>query len=262
MKPNLKFKRGEFITQNSSPESFAIFGGDAYDPVEKGAGIDYSLICYYNPYHYTQNDANRWVREEVFEYDLEDNDMDETCEYTISADDMNYWRTCTQTEIDNALKLLAKKHLAWIEETNKFRKLGVNETLRFDTPKPTGTPGGNVHRMPPMYGGNTPGIVNPNARGSAINTRKQITRYVKDDWEQKEPITCMDNERRVFVIGQCDKLKYAFDNYQFNGVRVYPQNGAQVPRRCFSGYPNAMGYGMCAYNALMQGDEWGYFDCE
>lgn len=266
MKPNLKFRRGEFITQNSCPDSFAIFGGDAYDPVEQGAGMDYSLICYFNPSHYDQNSQGRWVREEVFEYDLED---EETCEYTINADDMEYWRSCTQAEIDNALKYLAKKHLAWVEETNRFRKLGINEQLRFDAPGHTGNlnctgiPGGNVHRTSPMYGRErTPGIVNPNARGSAVNTRKQITRYVNENWEQKEPICTMDDERRVFVVGQCDKLKYAFDSYQFNGVRVYPQNGAQVPRRCYSGYPDAMGYGMCAYNALMRGDDWGYFDCE
>jgi hypothetical protein len=151
--------------------------------------------------------------------------------------------------------------LAWVEETNKFRKLGLNEQLRFDNPACTGQPGGNVHRTSPMYGGSTPGIVNPNARGSALNTqtRKLITRNVDEAWEQKEPICCMDEERRVFVVGQCDKLKYAFDTYQRNGVIVYPNNGAQVPRRQYYGYDEEMAYGMCAYNELIHGDEWGFY---
>ena len=252
MKPNLKFKKGEFITQNSCPDSFAIFGGEAFDPIVKGAGVDYSLICYYNPSHYNQDSNGKWVREVVFEYDLEET---ETCEYTINADDMQYWRKCTQDEIDNALKLLSTKHLAWIEETSKFRKLGLNEQLGFGQPNVTGIPGGNVRRTPPIYNGQ--GVANPNS--NIAPTRKQITRFVNDDWEQKEPITSMDEERRVFIIGQCDKLKYAFDSYQYGNVRVYPQNGAQVPRRTDNF--DAMGYGMCAYNALMQGtDWWGYCD--
>lgn len=253
----MKFKKGEFITQNSCPDSFAIFGGDAYEPVEKGAGVDYSLICYYNPSHYSQDSQGIWIRESVCEYDL---DGEETCEYTINADDMQYWRNCTQEEIDNALKILARKHLAWIKDENKFRKLGPNEQIAFEEHKNTGMPGGNVTRTSPMYGGNTPGIVNPNAR--SYNNTRTITRAIDDNWEQKEPIVTMDEERRVFVAGQCDKLKYAFDSYQYGGVRVYPQNGAQIPRRTdYSGYPDAMGYGMCAYEELKNGsDWWGYCD--
>jgi hypothetical protein len=260
MKPNLKFRKGEFITQNSCPDSFAIFGGDAYDPVVKGAGVDYSLICYYNPSHYNQDSQGKWVRESVCEYDL---DEEETCEYTINADDMQYWRSCTQEEIDNALKILAKKRLAWVEETHKFRKLALNEQLVFDNPKCTGTCGGNARRTSPMYGGSTPGIVNPNTYNyNNTNIRKTITRNINNDWVQKEPIATMDEERRIFVAGQCDKLKYAFDSYQYGAAIVYPQSGAQVPRRAaYNGYHNAMGYGMCAYNALMHGEDWwGYCD--
>lgn len=257
MKSDLTFKRGEFITQNSYSDSFAIFGGDVYDPAEGESGQDYSLICYYNPAHYTQDSEGKWNSEEVFEYDLLD---EETCEYTINTEDMNFWRPCTQYEIDNALKILAKKRLAWVHEDNRFRKLGINEQLVFGEPKNTGAPGGNAHRTSPMYG-RTPGIISPDY-SRQTSKKKQITMTVKEDWEQKEPITCMSDERRVFVAAQCDKLKYAFDTYQCNSVRIYPQNGAQVPRRFVGGgYPDAMGYGMCAYNALMNGEMWGAYDC-
>lgn len=264
MKPNLKFKKGEFITQDSSPNSFAIFGGEAYDPINAGDGVDYSLICYYNPQHVTK-EGGKWVSESIFEYDLEN--ANETCEYTINESDMNYWRTCTQGEIDNALKFLSTKRLAWVEEDNKFRTLNLNERLVFgdeEQPKSTGTPGGNTRHI--GHSG-PPGLVNSNPfyqnRGTtSANSLKTITKVVKEDWEQKEPMTTMTIEHKELIMVQCEKLKYAFDSYQSNGVRVYPQNGTQVPRRT-GGYegPMGMGYGMCAYEALMQGtDWWGFCD--
>ena len=188
----------------------------------------------------------------MFEYDL---DNDETCEYTINAEDMEYWRLCTQDEIDEALKFLAKKRLAWVNTINKFRKLGQNEQLKFNT-NCTGVPGGNVNRTSPMY--NTPGIVNPN-RSTVSSSRKLITRAINDKWEQKEPIGSMDDDKREFVVSQCIKLKYAFDTYQYDSVRVYPYCGSQVPRR---GYPQTFGYGMDAYDELMNGEDWGYYDCD
>ena len=247
MRSNLKFNKGDFITQNSCPNSFAIFGGDAYDPIEQGAGVDYSLICYYNPQHFDQTSNGNWVRQTVFEYDLED----ETCEYTINANDMEYWRACTESEKDDALRFLASKHLAWNDNSYKFRKLGVNEQLMFGGPKNTGACGGNVRHV----GANTNPYYNPNAynRNTATTPkRKTITRIVDDNWEQKEPIETMSEEHRVLLVGQCDKLKYAFDDYRF-GCNV------SVPRRGGS-YPDVMGYGMCAWEALMNGECWGAYD--
>ena len=262
MRPNLKFKKGEFITQDTCPDSFAIFGGEAYDPLKAGDGVDYSLICYYNPQH-TSKENGRWVSESILEYDLED--TGETCEYTINESDMDFWRTCTQGEIDNALKYLSTKHLAWVEENKKFRKLGVNERIVFgseEQQRSTGAPGGNVRHI--GHSG-PPGIVNPNPfyqnrNVAPARATKTITRVVREDWEQKEPIATMTVEHKEMVLVQCEKLKFAFDSYQSNGIRVYPNNGAQVPRRVY-GSENPMGYGMCAYEALMQGtDWWGYCD--
>ena len=95
MKSQLKFKRGDFITQFNHSNSFAIFGGDEYEPISDGSGIDYSLICYYNDAHYIQNSSGGWTKESVFEYDL---DEDETCEYTMNENDLHYWRICTEEE--------------------------------------------------------------------------------------------------------------------------------------------------------------------
>ena len=256
MKLNTKFKKGEFITQNSCPDSFAIFGGEAYDPIEKGAGPDYSLICYYNPSHFNQDSNNRWVREEVFEYDLETNEIDESCEYTINADDMDYWRHCTQDEIENALKILANKRLAWIKETNKFRRLATNEQIKFDTPVTpvsTGEPGGNTFsRQSPIYNRNV-GFYNPNA-SSKNDARKLITRTVKDDWEQKEPITTMTNEHKDLVEKECINLKYAFYN---SSVRTFYTGGEHHSSQFNNpNYPD----GISAYKELMYGEDWGYFD--
>lgn len=262
MKPVFNFKRGEFITQNSCPNSFAIFGGEAYDPINPGDGIDYSLICYYNPTHFVQNSDGKWLREEVFEYDLEGgNDGDETCEYTINESDVDYWRSCTQEEIDDALRFLASKHhLAWDEKEKEFRKLKQNERIMFDEPRSTGAAGGNVRHI----GHSGPAqSTNPYYNRGAVAarpTRKTITLVVKDDWEQKEPIVCMTQEQRKFVAEQCDKLKFAFNTYGYNGVTIYPNSGAQVPRRV-GAMGNEYGYGMCAYDALMrEQDWWGY--CE
>ena len=259
MKPVFNFKRGEFITQNSCPNSFAIFGGEAYDPINPGDGMDYSLICYYNPAHFNQSSEGKWVREEVFEYDLEE--ADETCEYTINESDVDYWRSCNQLEIDEALKFLAKKHLAWDEKEKEFRKLGVNERIVFgEEPKSTGVTGDNVRHI----GHSGPPSTNPyynRQRQVQTNTRKRITLLVKDDWEQKTPIVSMTQEQRDFVAEQCFKLKYAFDNYGYNGVTIYPTCGGQVPRRV-GPMGNEYGYGgMDAYNELMQEqDWWGYCD--
>ena len=253
----LSFKKGDFITQNTSPGAFAIFEGNEYASTERSCSV-FSLICYYNPNHKSfKADDGKYIREYVFEYDLDD---EKTCEYGIYADDLNEWRKCTEYEIDEALKTLSINRLAWIETTNKFRRLKPNEQICFDKPKSTGIPGGNVQRTSPMYG-NTSGIVTPSSSRSSISlSRKIITRVVNDDWEQKEPITTMNSERKSLVIEQCDKLKFAFNTYNYNNVTIYPANGAQIPIRTGHQY---LGYGMCAYNALMNETEhWGYYDCE
>lgn len=238
MKRFFKFDKGDFITQESSPGLFAIFSGDVYEPTREGEEAYYSLICYYNPSHFEQNSENKWVCEKVFEYDL---DNDETCEYTINVSDIEYWRRCSQEEINSALKILADKGLAWMAETSKFRKLGANEQLKFGTPEPpknTGICGGNVYRNNPAYA--------PKQKTNC----KIITKTVDINWEQKTPITCMDDKRRNFIAEQCDKLKFAFNTYSVNTYGCYP-------RRNYD-YGDDMEYGMRAYRELMQGDYWGY----
>ena len=192
-----RFKKGEFITQNTCPDSFAIFGGDVFAPENRDDGEDYSLICYYNPSHFNQDGSGKWVREEVFEYDL---GTIEVCEYTINVRDMGFWRKCTEKEKEDALKVLAeKKQLAFDEDTNKLRKLGMNEKLFFGDKKEN-----KRCQTVPMYNTNTTKVVNAN---------KKITLDVDENWMQKEPITSMDGARKTFVSAQCEKLKYSFSSY-------------------------------------------------
>lgn len=234
----LKFGKGEFITQINSSNCFAIFEGIVYDSSNDDNSVDYSLYCYYNPNHYEIDDNGKRVSKQVFEYDLGEK---EVCEYTINSDDFKYWRSCTESEIINALKILASKNLAWEEQKNMFRKLVAGEQLKFDNPKPTGYCGGNVRRTPPMY-------------PSSTRTVKVITRYVNKNWEQKEPMTCMSNERKTLIENQCHKLKHAFDTRSYDVVS-YPQNGYDYPRR-----NSIYGNGYNALNHLMNGESWGCYD--
>ena len=220
MKQDLKFHNGEFITQISYPDVFAIFGGTAYDPIEPGGEMDYSLICYYNPSHFTQNSEGKWDSEVVFEYDLED---DKKCEYTLNKSDMEYWRPCTDDEKLAALKILAdKERLAWDDEKKHLRKLYPNERL--------------------IEGNNSEYKNNSHAPNSylpsqtqikplpPVAAKKTITLLVNEAWEQGDPITTMDGERRELIAAECDRLKYSFSSYS-NSMVAYPQNGSQVPRR-------------------------------
>jgi hypothetical protein len=254
--PSIMFKKGQFITQNSCPKSFAIFEGDAYAPDNDRDGMDYSLTCYYNPDHCSFDDkSNKWLREFVFEYDLSTVSV---CEYTINENDMVYWRLCTEDEKNDALKILAEKHqLAWDEKTNKFRKLEKNEKLFFgEKPKNTGACGGNVHtHQNPMY--------RTEQFHDKDKTTKKISLVVDADWEQKIPVSSMDSNRRELVANMCEKLKWAFNSYSVgSGTMVYPQNGSYQPYRYGGHNPYAyLGYdGMAAYQELMNGDDWGWYD--
>lgn len=255
--PSIKFKNGDFITQNSCPKSFAIFEGETYAPDNEGDGVDYSLTCYYNPDHCSLDTAtNRWTREFVFEYDLTTVSV---CEYTINENDLVFWRLCTEEEKNDALKMMAEEHhLAWEEDKKKFRKLGQNEKLFFgDRPKSTGACGGNViplnHRNP-MY------RTEQFKEKDKEKTTKKISLIVDSAWEQKIPVSSMNDERRELVANMCEKLKWAFNTYSGTGTRVYPQDGSYPPYRC--GYnPYVYGYdGMAAYQELMNGDDWGWYD--
>ena len=231
---HLRFKRGEFITQaQTNDESFAIFEGNVYEPSngEKGP-LEYSLMCFYDPDHYEQDSEGNYKRQYVFECDVDD----ETCEYFIDENDLSYWRSCTNDEINKALKFLAEiKHIAFDEKTKTFRKLSENEKISFSQPKSTGYCGGNVqHRgsesymggLNPFYKTGTREIEHPVA-----NAKKYITRVVDENWEQKEPISNMSEEHTTLVNLLCEKLKFAFQS-NF-GTITYPINGKQVPRRIF-----------------------------
>lgn len=252
MKQNLKFKKGDFITQISYPNVFAIYGGTPYDPIEPGGEIDYSLTCYYNPSHFTQDSQGKWNSEVIFDYDL---DGEDKCEYTINQSDMEYWRVCTVEEKKEALKILAeKKRLAWDDEKHILRHLAANEKFISD--------GEATARTRPASAGANPYYNHSNYQQTPVRptipARKTITLTVSATWKQKEPITVMDKVRRELVLAQCDKLKYAFNSYSSNNVVIYPQNGTQVPRRSFGA--DAMMCGYCGWpmmGGMWDGEYWG-----
>lgn len=245
----LKFKRGEFITQSTSRNgAFAVFEGNVYEPSEKGGPSEYSLMCFYNPEHYTQDSDGKYNKEYVFECDVDN----ETCEYFIDDNDMQYWRSCTQAEITEALKFLAeRKRIAFDEKTLTFRKMTQGETIHFGTPQNRGSES-NIN---PFYRGNVHG------RGfmgqtSNTDTKKYISRIVDENWEQKEPICNMDEERGEFLSKVCASLKHEYESYT-TGVMIYPNNGSQIPRRQMfdaCGWPienvAAMFGNWCAYDGF------------
>lgn len=246
---NLKFRKGMFITQTTSrDESFAVFEGEAYESSEgKGGPVEYSLLCFYSPNHFTKDSNGNFKREYVFECCVDD----ETCEYFINDDDLQYWRECTEAEKTKHLKYLAEiKRIAFDEETKSFRKLAQNEVIRFGSPQSTGACGGNVRHL----GGSG---VNPYYRGTTqvkpeTDTKKYISRNVDENWEQKEPIETMSIEHKCLVNGLCIKLANAF-NYSSVGAGVmrYPTNGSQVPVRQYGSED------MCGWPAGMMGDIYG-----
>ena len=250
---NLKFKKGDFITQTTSRSgSFAVFEGEVYESSKgKGEPLEYSLMCFYNPDHFLQDDMGNYKREYVFECDVDD----ETCEYFIDETDFQYWRGCTEEEKRNALKYLAEvKKIAFEEDTKTFRKLKDTEKISFDAPKSTGNCGGNVqHRgseSNPFYGRG--GYNGGYRQEHETETKKYITRNVKDDWEQKEPITNMSDEHKEMLDKLCVTLERAF-SYS-TGTMRYPTNGSQVPIRygseAYCGWPAMMGIGgYCGWDA-------------
>lgn len=254
---HLKFKKGDFITQSTTGGgSFAIFEGDVYEPTEKGGPNEYSLMCFYNPEHYTQDSNGNFNKEYVFECDIDD----ETCEYILDDNDMSFWRACTEQEKIEALKFLAeKKRIAFDDKTFTFRRLTGSERLQFGEPN-TSTPhrGSESSSINPFYRG----VHGPGSVGNPIvNSKKIITRVVDEDWEQKEPISNMNEEHIELVMTQCEKLKFAFDSYNVStNMLRYPTGGNQVPvRQCAQ-------YDMCGWPiesvAAMFGNYcgWGEYD--
>jgi hypothetical protein len=44
-------------------------------------------------------------------------------------------------------------------------------------------------------------------------TTKTITRVVKEDWEQKEPVCTISEEHTILLQAECERLKYSFNSY-------------------------------------------------
>lgn len=171
-----------FITQPDYPDSFAILANDTY---ESDDGQEQLLLCYYNPTHFEMDENGKWhMGNEVLSCEI----GTESCEYTIPNDEIEYWRECTSAEINRAVKLLADKRIAW--ENGRLRKMATGETLNFGTnPNP-------YYRN--QYRPSTP----------STPKNKYITKTVREDWEQIEPITVMSIDHRELLLEECKKPLY------------------------------------------------------
>lgn len=230
-------KKGLFITQTDYPDSFAIMADEVYSPV--GSDLKQELLlCYYNPTHFEMDDKGKWKpSESIFSVEC----GDESCEYGIDHTDLDCWRICTEKEIENALKFLAEKRIKFNYANNELCKMLPHEVIRFNDGTEIRNNPSTQHGTPydgqrrtynnPYYQGQYP----PSQRTQVNTTRtKLITRLVKDDWEQKTPITVMTVEHRTLLHEQCDKLKYSF-------TTSYNHGGA---------------YGGCMMGAQHYGDYW------
>lgn len=207
---NLKFKKGDFITEISSNNgSFAVFEGETYAPSVKGGPNEYSLMCFFNPEHYEQDSNGNYKAEYIFECDVDD----DTCQYIIDDNDMGFWRVCTESEKREALKFLAEiKKIAFDENDLSFRKLKDNERINFGERRDTRNLGSENSMISPFYRG-APAV------SKEEKPTKLITRYVSENWEQKEPITNMTYEHSELILDLCKKIRMSFsysDDYYGN----------------------------------------------
>lgn len=115
----IKFNKGDFITQESADEVFAIWGGDKYVLKNKHK-VQYSLTCYCDPTNFENKKPSP-----ILSLGLHGNQ----CDYVINEEDLPYWRKCTQSEINKILEFLALKGYKWIND--ELQKLLPNEKLCF-----------------------------------------------------------------------------------------------------------------------------------
>jgi len=113
------FKKGDFITQDSVTESFAIWDGTHYKSKE---GEDqYALIVYGNI-----------VKDETtnkYKFVTHIGCNGKSCGYVIEAKDMDSWRKCTQNEINIILLSLFKNKYKWNNTLKEIEKLTSKDTL-------------------------------------------------------------------------------------------------------------------------------------
>lgn len=115
----IQFKKGDFLTQESIYDSFAIWEGNVYKS-KKGIN-QYSLIVYGN------NTYNTTTKTFKFITHVGCNGKD--CGYVVNETDLHTWRKCTQSEINTILLSLAKSKYKWDNEKLIIEKMDANEHL-------------------------------------------------------------------------------------------------------------------------------------
>ena len=104
---NNLFEAGEFLTSGTS-KNFVIFDGK--DISLSPSYHRFTVICHYDPSKYT-NDGSGVYKTAPF---LEISTKYKKCEKAVDTDKPNYWwRRCTDTEIQDALKTLESYGYYW-----------------------------------------------------------------------------------------------------------------------------------------------------
>lgn len=234
---DLRFLKGEFITQDCADEVFAIWCGKEYDSEDKKS-TDYSLFAYCDPTNMVEDKNSRgniiYKPEPILSVGLDG----EECEYVIGKEDLSCWRTCTQSEINNILKFLAQKGYKWVMEECKLHKLAPGEKLVFDGP--------NAQSQNQT-------ALNKGGYSSLFSTKPKVT-VLKKKWNRQHfPIVTMTLKRKSLVINACgeyNKIKYPPRTYSaynsnsssvgFNAKQYGGYKGANTVRHMFDFDENYM----------------------
>lgn len=106
------FKKGQFVRERTSPDTFAIFEGNLVESTTTYRK-QYSLLLYYNPKHYCKMREGVWDYKETLVY----KNGPEKCEKTTDTlKEDNWWIALSEEEIEKAMTKLLEKGFIWDEE--------------------------------------------------------------------------------------------------------------------------------------------------
>ena len=116
------FKKGDFLTQETIEDSYAIWDGTLY--MAKNGSKQYALMVYGRlEYNKTKNSSK-------FVTDIGLNGK--TCGYVVDEADINGWRKCTQTEINKILLSLGKNKYRWDTKDLALHRVLSKEELNLN----------------------------------------------------------------------------------------------------------------------------------
>lgn len=116
------FKKGDFLTQETIEDSYAIWDGTLY--IAKDGSRQYSLAVYGRLEY---NQAKR-ISQFVTDIGLDG----KSCGYVVDEHDITGWRKCTQTEINHILLSLGKNKYRWDTKELALHRVSSKEELNLN----------------------------------------------------------------------------------------------------------------------------------